>query len=286
MVMAAIKTLELGELEGELLFFGGPYSNLHATKALKSKADFLSISSKQIFCTGDLVAYCSEPNQTIEYIKEWGIHSIIGNVEQQLTSNADNCGCGFSEDSLCNTLSIDWYTRTKQELIKSQIKWMQTLPEFITFSFSGLKFLIIHGSVSNISEFIFESTPWELKKKIFEQHEVDVIIAGHSGIPFIQKDKEHTWINAGVIGMPANDGTPRVWYVTVKKQEEQIKATINALNYDHCSASEAMHAEGWSAEYAQTLNDGLWCSEDILPSAEREKKGIELKPQSSFFNKV
>ena len=46
----------------------------------------------------------------------------------------------------------------------------------------------------------------------------DGVVCGHSGIPFcrlLEGDKRgrgaRLWLNAGVIGMPANDGTARSW---------------------------------------------------------------------------
>ena len=45
-------------VEGDLLFFGGPYSNLEATEALLAEAVRLGIPPERIICTGDLAAYC------------------------------------------------------------------------------------------------------------------------------------------------------------------------------------------------------------------------------------
>ena len=52
-----------------------------------------------------------------------------------------------------------------------------------------------------------------LKTKIFEQTKADLILSGHAGLPFYSIEKEKFWLNAGVIGMPANDATSRVWYM-------------------------------------------------------------------------
>src|SRR6516225_7975614 len=98
--------------DGPLLLFGGPYSNLEATRALLDRAAALGIPPRRIVCTGDIVAYGADPAATVELVKTGA----------------------------------------------------------------------------------------------------DAIIAGHCGLPFTQKVAHRLWHNAGAIGLPANDGTPRTWY--------------------------------------------------------------------------
>ena len=64
-----------------LLVFGGPYSNLRATQALRAKAAELGCAPSEVICTGDLVAYCAEPEETTQAIRDWGCHVIAGNCE-------------------------------------------------------------------------------------------------------------------------------------------------------------------------------------------------------------
>ncbi len=53
--------LDLGCLTGPVLVFGGPYSNLAATQAMRQQAEDLAIPPNRVICTGDLIAYCAEP---------------------------------------------------------------------------------------------------------------------------------------------------------------------------------------------------------------------------------
>jgi hypothetical protein len=48
-------------LEPPLLVFGGPYSNLRALLAIRGRASELGITASSCICTGDVVAYCVEP---------------------------------------------------------------------------------------------------------------------------------------------------------------------------------------------------------------------------------
>ena len=78
-----------------MLIFGGPYSNLQATIAMQARAAELEIPAKRTLCTGDIVAYCAEPAETIDLIRSWGIHVVMGNCEESLAFSEPDCGCGF-----------------------------------------------------------------------------------------------------------------------------------------------------------------------------------------------
>lgn len=47
-----------GEVTGEALVFGGPYSNLQAIEALIAEAAQRRVPAGSCICTGDVVAYC------------------------------------------------------------------------------------------------------------------------------------------------------------------------------------------------------------------------------------
>lgn len=81
-----------------------------------------------------------------------------------------------------------------------------------SFKLNGFITNVVHGSFKETGRFIFKSTPWNEKREEFEASNADIIIGGHSGLPFSDRKDNKLWFNPGVIGMPANDGTPRVWY--------------------------------------------------------------------------
>jgi hypothetical protein len=109
MIVSSVDVGELGPLPGPLLTFGGPYGNRHALAALRAEAERRGIASAAIVCTGDLVAYAGEPEATVDAIREWGIHVIRGNVDEALGAAAGDCGCGFTDDSVCNAMAEQWY---------------------------------------------------------------------------------------------------------------------------------------------------------------------------------
>src|SRR5713101_3706728 len=67
-----------------LLVFGGPYSNLKATKAMLEEARRRAIPPGNIVCAGDLAAYCADPQAVIDLLRYSGIRIVMGNCEESL----------------------------------------------------------------------------------------------------------------------------------------------------------------------------------------------------------
>jgi hypothetical protein len=115
-------------LEPPLLVFGGPYSNLRAADALREHASRLGIAADHCICTGDVVAYCTEPEETIAAIRDWGCHVIAGNCEEQLAAGGADCGCGFEAGTECDRLAKSWYEFAKERVSPQSRAWMAGLP--------------------------------------------------------------------------------------------------------------------------------------------------------------
>ena len=280
--------LDLGELYGPLLLFGGPYSNLQATEALWRRADELGIPPGNIVCTGDAVAYCAQPNETLQLIRDWGITLLLGNCEESLASGAVDCGCGFDSGSACDVLADSWYRYSVKSTEAQHKEWMRHLPRLVKFTYQSKTFVVVHGSVERINEFIFPSTEAGVKQRQIANAEVDGVIAGHCGLPFTQilpngLSKNRLWHNPGAIGMPANDATPNVWYAVWRPVSGQIRVEHHRLAYDSESAKQAMLNAGLANGYAEALSSGLWPSMDVLPEHERLQRGIEIVESAVLF---
>jgi predicted phosphodiesterase len=275
---------DLGRLQGPLLIFGGAYGNLLATCALQSLAEQLGIPPQNIICTGDMVAYCAEPEETVQLIRRWGIRAVMGNCEQSLAVRAVDCGCGFEEGSVCSALSVEWFRYADSRISSESRSWMGQLPQTLSFQMAGRRFAVVHGGVAQLNRFFFASTPLALKQAELDRldDDIDGLIAGHCGIPFGQQVAGKVWLNAGVIGMPANDGTPDGWYLLLDQEGGLLQASWKRLNYPAQQARSAMLNAGLTG-YADALTSGLWPSEDILPETEKMGRGVALNVAPLVF---
>jgi alkylhydroperoxidase/carboxymuconolactone decarboxylase family protein len=298
---------KINTLTGPVLVFGGAYSNLQALTALRAEAERRGIAPQNVICTGDTAGYCAEPEECLNLLEDWGCHAIAGNVETNLVNGQDDCGCGFGDGSRCDMFAKLWYDYAARNVQTKGMAYMAGLPDILRFTYAGKETVILHGSPRNQSEFIWRSTPAELKQQFLADLKADVAIGGHCGLPFAEQLtiaepsdasfgltklvegssdeglKQHNassfWLNAGVIGMPANDGTPRTWFL-VLDDANGFDFDFHPLDYDHVSAKSKMISDRrLPVSYAATLTTGVWDNTEIMPETEEKREGIRLEPK-------
>lgn len=271
----AQKTIDLGNKTGKMLLFGGVYSNFQALQAVMNLAEVHDIAPQNCICTGDIIGYCGQPQETLDAFKNWGAHSILGNVEIQLRDDHDDCGCDFTVGSRCDGFSEIWYAFAKANLTTASKHYFKTLPDYLTFNYAGKKIGVVHGSYENVSQFIFRSTKWSEKQKSLDALKVNVIVAGHCGLPFADSQDGKLWLNPGVIGMPANDRMTNTWAMILDDNEGFSFEHI-LLVYDYQTAIIYMQKNHLPQEYSTTLETGIWDNMEILPVQEQQQQGKPL----------
>ena len=263
--------------EGSVLLFGGAYGNLEATRALLKEARRLGIPDDHLICTGDVAAYCANPQETVVLLRDHDIAVVRGNCEEQLGSGAADCGCGFEEGTACDVMSAQWYAYASAHLDEDTKAWMRSLPSSIELEITGLELTVVHGSVSEIAQFIFASAPPSVLSDEINLAAKDGVIGGHCGLPFTRIVDGKLWHNPGVIGMPANDGTPRVWYSILTPHQGELEIRHHALTYEASETARKIRLQDLPPGYADCLENGLWPSLDVLPEAERSLTGQALE---------
>ena len=270
-------TLDLGSIDEPLLVCGGAYSNLEALSAFLEIAEGEGISPDRIIHTGDVVAYGADPSATADLLRRSGVHAIQGNVEESLSRGHSECQCGFDEGSLCLELSSDWFAYADAGIGADLRSWMGGLPHQLTFTMAGRRVRVLHGGVRRINKFIYPSTPDDaVFEAEFEAADADVILAGHCSLPFTRHVGDKVWHNSGALGLPANDGTSRVWFARVTPDNGRIRFEHVPLVYDHETARNKMLLAGLPRGYADALASGLWPSTETLPASEQQQTGIRL----------
>jgi len=285
-IPAAAAVRDLGPVDGPLFCFGGTYSNLQATEAVLAEANRRGFPPERVVCTGDVVAYCADPAATVTRVRDAGIRVVMGNCEESLAFAAADCGCGFADGSPCAEWSKAWFAAATAALDDGAKRWMEALPRQLRLTLGGRRLAVIHGADDDISRYVFASTPWLEKAAILDRMDVDGVIAGHAGVPFTQIVGGRLWHNAGVVGMPANDGTPRGWFSILAPAADGVRVTIHQLAYDHVGAAKALAAANPGLPYANTLESGLWPNMDVMPPAERRLRGRPLRPRPVVWSGV
>lgn len=257
---------DLGVLTGDVLLFGGPYSNLQATEAVFAAARARGIGGGRMICTGDVVAYCAQPAETVALIRASGSVVVAGNCELQLAAGMLDCGCGFEAGSACDILSAGWFAHVDQQIGAADRAWMGALPQMVVFAHGGRRVAVIHGGASDVSRFLWETSPeadfaQEVAAIEARVGAIDMVVAGHCGMAFRRQVAGVEWINAGVIGMPPHDGAQATRFAILSDRGVEFAD----LHYDAGLAIAKMQEAGLSQGYDQALKTGYWPSEDVLP---------------------
>ena len=260
------------------ILFGGPHANVHALDALLREAERLDIPPSGLISTGDLIAGCANPAATASRIRESGIRFVRGDCEEQLAADAN--------DRVCDRLPIAWRAHALRELDEDARDGLARAPNHLILELNGVRVAVIHGSAKMTHRFIFASTPFAVKALDLDALGVDGIIAGHCGLPFTQIKAGRFWHNPGALGIPANDGTSRVWFSILSAGDGPGALVIEhcALDYDSAGASQAMRAARLPDDHALTLQTGLWPNCDVLPKPEAKARGVPLVPAHLTFS--
>ncbi len=270
---------DLGPLSGPLIAFGGPLGNIDALNALLTEARALKVAPENMICTGDVAAYCADPAPCVGTLRAANVRVVMGNCEESLAADAEDCGCNFIAGSTCDALAGAWYQFTRAKMTDPDRAWMAALPRGLSFTMGGAKLAVIHGGARKINRYLFASDRRALASEM-DALDADVVIAGHSGLPFTTDIGDGLWHNPGALGLPANDGTPRVWYALITAAAGEITIAQRPLDYDYRAQARKMRAARLPEAYAQAIETGLWPDTAILPEAETRATGQALRPLS------
>ncbi|MGC8663817.1 MAG: metallophosphoesterase family protein [Thermoplasmata archaeon] len=195
------------------------HSNYDALESvLLENFDYLLIS-------GDLVDYGPEPHKVIDEIKDKSDFIVIGNHD---SANAFNIDCRCSEKF--HDLSV--YTRNfyKRLISNDQIKFLRSLPLFKNFEIDGVRFTMVHASMTDyLYDYVLPTIGDEDLVKKFKNSESDFVIFGHTHLPMVRRIKSTVYVNPGSVGQP-RDGDWRTSYAIIDTNEKSY--FIKRIKYD------------------------------------------------------
>jgi len=233
--------------------FGDIHGNLPALDAVL--ADMRSRGFSPDYCLGDLVGYGTFPNEVTELIRDRNIPTIMGNYDQGVGENSDDCGCAYtSKDAeALGKRSIAW---TNQHTSADNKLFLQQFSAQIALELGGLRALLVHGSPRKINEYLFADRPDATLERQLDIAEADVLVCGHTHIPYhrILPSGRHV-VNAGSVGKP-KDGNPHACYVVLEAKGKNLTINFMRVPYDVERAAQAIEASDMPGEYAQMLRTG------------------------------
>lgn len=242
----------------QITVFGDIHANLPALEAVFADMAAHGLDDN-LTCLGDLVGYGAFPNEVIAAIREREIPTIMGNYDQGVGHDSDDCGCAYRtpEARALGDRSIAWSNAHTSAENKA---YLRTLLPQIPLRPGGLRVLLAHGSPRRINEYLYEDRPDSSLERLLDQAEADVLVVGHTHKPYhrILPSGRHV-VNAGSVGKP-KDGDPRACYVVMRAGDGELDVAFRRVAYDVERAAQAIEATempgGMPHEFAAMLRTG------------------------------
>ncbi len=188
-------------------------SDIHGNfPALKAIADYFDVPFDLILNGGDTTVYAPFPNQTINWLRQHDVPSILGNTDNHVITLLG--GRTFRKPGKPEKRIM--YGITAADLSPINCQWLSDLPQsrIITCGSDLLNtgkqttLGMFHGSPADPDEFLFADTPIERFRDLADQTEHSLITIGHSHTPFHKLVNGVHFINPGSVGRMF-DGDPR-----------------------------------------------------------------------------
>lgn len=215
------------------------HGNSAATETVLAEID--AEGSDEVICLGDLVGYGARPNETIDLIRGWDIPTIMGNYDDGVGFNRDDCGCAYKNagEEERGQQSLLWTRRTVDDNRKA---YLRTLAPELRREVNGVLLRFVHGSPRRMNEYLFEDRDERSLKRIAATANADVLVFGHTHKPWHRQIDGVHFVNTGSVGKP-KDGDPRAcWVLLTIGKDGAVEVDTRRVTYDIASMAAAIRS--------------------------------------------
>jgi putative phosphoesterase len=231
--------------------FSDVHGNLPALEAVLVDVERQGVD--EILHCGDLVGYGPFPNQVINLIRSNGIAGVMGNYDDGVGFERDECGCAYT-DKMQEELghqSLEW---TKAHVTAENKEFLRSLPRELRFIQGDFEILLTHGSPRRINEYLYEDRPAKTFNRLLNVGRCNVLVCGHTHLPYHKVIDDKHVVNVGSLGKP-KDGDPRAAYALLTLTEG-LNVDFRRVPYDVERMARAIEDSELPPEYAEMIRKG------------------------------
>jgi putative phosphoesterase len=219
------------------------HSNYDALQAVL--ADIGSYDA--LVCLGDLVGYGAQPNEVVSKIRSLKPEAVVMGNHDYAVSTGDTSGFVHHAAE-----AIQW---TRKEVSPENLRYISSLRSKATFVTEGVKTAIAHGSPRDpLNEYIYPSAPDFVLGALVEESGGDLLLLGHTHVPFVRMFNSRLIGNPGSVGQP-RDGDPRASYA-ILEPSTGTQFHVRRIDYDIDAAAGKIAARGLPKFLADRLYMG------------------------------
>lgn len=223
-----------------ILLISDIHSNLEALNAVLGEARY-----RKVLCAGDYCGYGANPNEVVEIAIKHNIPGCLGNHDSAcLTEDI----FGF------NPFAAEAVRWTFRRLNPESRKFLMNLPKILRVDVEGVKICMVHGSPRDpLDEYVQDDLPVPVFESFLKATGADILVMGHTHVPYVMKVDGKLIINPGSVGQPRdNDSRASCALVDTKK----MQAEIVKVKYDVETAAKKIREAGLPVLLAERLKTG------------------------------
>lgn len=190
----------------------------------------------------------------VDFLIEHEIEGVQGNYDDAVANEREHCGCKYENPLQAEmaTLSFEW---TKQHVTQKSNDYMKGLPFDISFSCYDITIKIFHATPFKNNLYWYQERPDKFFLDIARRAGADVMIYGHTHIPYRKDIGDKVFINAGSVGKPKG-GDPRTCVTLVDIGPDAVRTDFLRLPYDMEKVASAIVESGLPTYFAGKLRAG------------------------------
>ena len=234
------------------------HSNIFALDAVLN--DVGSRNVDLVICTGDLVGYATFPNEVINTVRKNKILTIMGNYDDAVGNYRLVCGCDYPDpkDAEKAAKSMAFSLENTSDENKD---YLRSLPKYAVLNVGSKTIRFVHGSNRIINEYLKENSK-EADEVMGEINE-DILVCGHTHIPYFKYYGEKLLVNAGSVGKPkTNNPDANYIIIDIKNYEEdkveksEVNVEIIEVPYDFEKVAKAIEESDLPNDFARLIRTG------------------------------
>ncbi len=217
---------------------------------------------------GDMVGYGAYPEEVVTALSSDNVLSIAGNFDLKVVEFART-----SAKPRVRSVKRAVVAVAARDLSGTSIDTLASLPPEIRLEIQGKRIIMVHASPLDPDEHLGPGTTDQRLAEIGKAADSDIILIGHSHLPFTRTVNGVMFLNPGSVGRPA-DHDPRAAYALLDVATMQVE--MKRVDYDVEKAAQAVLDAGLPHVIADMLKNGMSSDEAL---GERKTK-LEDKQRS------
>ena len=198
----------------------------------------------ELWVIGDLVNYGPNPNEVVDWVRTHAHCVVRGNHDHAI---------GFSTDPRCSApyraMAAETGAFTRAVLDGEKARYLERLPLSIERRLAGHTFYLCHATPSDpLFGYLDQNADkWNFEVRVTK---ANIVVVGHTHVPFIRAIGGQTLINPGSLGQP-KVGAPHACYAVWEDGKlelrqyayplEETKAHIALMPISETAKSNLMH---------------------------------------------